>query len=42
MAALHNIEDDKAPNPNEFPIKFVKTCEEFVEKEVIATLEAFY
>lgn len=42
LAALKSMEEDKAFGPDGFPTKFLKTCWDFVEKEVMEVFEAFY
>lgn len=38
---LNSMEDDKASEPDGFPIKFLKVCWEVIGREAFAALEAF-
>lgn len=40
--ALNSLEDDKAPGPDEFPIKFLKVCWDVLGKDVMATFATFH
>lgn len=40
--ALLSLEEDKAPGPNGFPIKFLLVCWEVVGRDMMAVFEAFH
>lgn len=42
LAAIDSMEDDKAPGPDGFPTKFLKSCWEVVGKDVMEVFAAFH